>query len=163
MVCPSSLFRRPSWERCRDMQFFLTGRGLHPGLAAFAALTGGALCVNLWFLCCPSSYQWRRVAWFAKVLILCFLCRRILVNVGSLWIGWCSLPIPLLGSKGEPTFTRILQHKKQRIKTLANHATRRNRKEQRQHRNYKLTQREPPVDVANASIPGCSPPSVQKN
>ena len=63
----------------------------------------------------------------------------------------------------EPTFTRLPRNKKQIIKTLANHATRRHRKERRQHRNHKLTRRAPPVNAANAARPGCSPPSGQKN
>ena len=42
----------------------------------------------------------RRAELFAMVLSLCFLFRRSLVTVGSLLIGLCSLPIPLLGPKG---------------------------------------------------------------
>ena len=62
----------------------------------------------------------------------------------------------------EPTVTKLPRNKKQRLKPVANNATHRNRKEQRQHRNYKLTRRAPPVDAANATRPVCSPPSVQK-
>ena len=86
-------------RRSSDLRTRCIDGGLHPGLAAFAASTGGALPVSLSFLCYLCSFLLRRVALFATVLCLCFLFLGRSVTVGSVWRWLCFRLIPLLGSK----------------------------------------------------------------
>ena len=74
--------------------------GLHPGLAAFAALTGGALHVSLLFRCYRRSFP--LLMWVVLPATVSCLCSSFLgssVTCGSVWRWSCFRPIPRLGSK----------------------------------------------------------------